>query len=230
MKIKIGGQTVTFEQLIAWGRYLYWADLMRLHAEATHRSEDEDEDGVERWFPLISYWYASLHIVVEGWEELGFTDPIIDKLLAHKAGYKQLLRRYRNGVFHYQPTIIEERFVDFLKHHDDCVFWPLALHWEFVRFFYDWLISFPGTEEQVIEFRQHVRKIIGGMPQNVVDQLEQTLKEAERIAAQSAAGSSSHDLAMEIGESAKEGRELLAQSNEGLSKLRMDILEKLLKS
>ena len=36
-----------------------------------------------RWFGLMCYWYSSLHVVVEAWEELGFSDPVIDRLLTH---------------------------------------------------------------------------------------------------------------------------------------------------
>jgi hypothetical protein len=71
--------------MMAWCRYLYWADLMGQHAESLYDQDATEKEGhFERWFPLMSHWYATLYVVVEGWMELGFRDPIIDKLLAHK--------------------------------------------------------------------------------------------------------------------------------------------------
>ena len=58
----------------------------------------------------MAAWYGMLNTVVEGWEELGFSDPEIDELLIDEQ-MKKLLKRYRHGAFHYQadyirPTIL----------------------------------------------------------------------------------------------------------------------------
>ena len=57
---------------------------------------------------FMSYWYGGLYAVIEGWQELGLTDPTIDRLL--ESPNVELLRRYRNGVFHYQMTYFDDRF------------------------------------------------------------------------------------------------------------------------
>lgn len=47
-----------------------------------------------------SYWFASLHVVVEGWRALGLTCPRIDPLIE---GHADSLRLFRNAVVHFQP-------------------------------------------------------------------------------------------------------------------------------
>jgi hypothetical protein len=48
----------------------------------------------------MSYWYAALYVVIEGWRDLGLADATIDALL--QSPNVDLLKRYRNGVFHFQ--------------------------------------------------------------------------------------------------------------------------------
>jgi hypothetical protein len=60
--------------------------------------------------PYLGYWLGSLYVVVEGWKELGFSDPSIDDLLRDET-HVELLRLYRNGCFHYQASYFEKRFV-----------------------------------------------------------------------------------------------------------------------
>ena len=47
-----------------------------------------------------AYWFASLHVVVEGWRALGLSCPQIDPLIE---GHSDSLRLFRNAVFHFQP-------------------------------------------------------------------------------------------------------------------------------
>lgn len=54
-----------------------------------------------RQFIYWSLWYSTLQVVVEGWEALGFEDVRVDELLADTR-MRSLLRRYRNGVVHFQ--------------------------------------------------------------------------------------------------------------------------------
>src|SRR5215216_841211 len=41
----------------------------------------------------VSYWYAALYVVIEGWKDLSLRDPTIDALLA--ATHTDTLRRFR---------------------------------------------------------------------------------------------------------------------------------------
>lgn len=59
----------------------------------------------------MSYWYSALYVVCEGWSELGLSDPDIDALL--RSPNLTLLKRYRNGSFHFQAEYFDDRFSGF---------------------------------------------------------------------------------------------------------------------
>ena len=69
---------------------------------------------------------------MEGYRELGLSDPVVDSLL--KSSNVDLLRRYRNGVFHFQKDYFDSRLTDFYETRDT-VDWVRELTKEFGRFF-----------------------------------------------------------------------------------------------
>jgi hypothetical protein len=81
---------------------------------------------------FMSYWYGGLYVVIEGWRELGLADPSIDRLLT--SPNVELLRRYRNGVFHYQATYFDDRFNGFITSQDS-VPWVRELNLAFGSYF-----------------------------------------------------------------------------------------------
>lgn len=81
---------------------------------------------------LMSHWYGALYVAVEGWRELGLTDPIIDPLINDPA--IDLLKRYRNGAFHYQKNYFDDRFAAFMAEQTS-VTWIRKLNLEMGRFF-----------------------------------------------------------------------------------------------
>lgn len=81
---------------------------------------------------FMSHWYASLYVVVEGYQELGLRDTKVDALLT--SPNVDLLRRYRNGVNHFQKTYFDSRFVDFMGTADTPQ-WTRDLNRELGRFF-----------------------------------------------------------------------------------------------
>ena len=97
-------------------RYFIWANRMRTHFDSL-LSERANR--------------------IEGWQELGLKDPLIDPLLL--SNNVALLRRYRNGVFHFQRTYFDNRFVEFMRDGENCVVWVRQLNNEFGRFFLSWL-------------------------------------------------------------------------------------------
>ena len=122
-------------------RYFIWANRMRTHfdsllSERANRSDPEKKFDIES-FLYMSYWYGGLFVVIEGWQELGLKDPLIDPLLL--SNNVALLRRYRNGVFHFQRTYFDNRFVEFMRDGENCVVWVRQLNNEFGRFFLSWL-------------------------------------------------------------------------------------------
>ncbi len=46
-------------------------------------------------YPYMSYWYSGAYAVVEGWWELGLSDPTVDDLL--RSPNVDLLRRIGEG-------------------------------------------------------------------------------------------------------------------------------------
>ena len=119
-------------------RYFIWSDRMRVHFKQRHKTRpkiDESEFDIDS-FLYMSYWYASMYVVIEGWKELGLSDAKIDNLL--KSSNVDLLKRYRNGVFHFQKDYFDERFMGFIDSGWDAVNWIYELREEFSRFFLDW--------------------------------------------------------------------------------------------
>jgi hypothetical protein len=57
--------------------------------------------------------YGLIYVVIEGFRELGCKDERVEQLLA-EGEYVDLLRRFRNGVFHYQTEPLDKRLVDFI--------------------------------------------------------------------------------------------------------------------
>lgn len=86
---------------------------------------------------FMSYWYGGLYVVIEGWFELGLNDPVIDSLL--KSPNVALLKRYRNGIFHFQKDYMDERFHEFMAS-KDCVPWVRDLN----KAFGDYFAAHPG--------------------------------------------------------------------------------------
>jgi hypothetical protein len=81
---------------------------------------------------FMSYWYGSLYVVIEGWRQLRLTDPKIVSLLA--SSNVALLKKYRNGVFHFQKNYFDDRFAGFVAAVDS-VSWVRTIHSEFGEYF-----------------------------------------------------------------------------------------------
>jgi hypothetical protein len=121
-------------------KYFVWANKMRINFEALlnqniqeiiPHSQFEIESNL-----YMSYWYGGLYVVIEGWKELGLADEKIDALL--DSPNVNLLRRYRNGVFHFQRDYFDERFLGFMRDGINCVEWIRNLNLEFGRYFLTW--------------------------------------------------------------------------------------------
>lgn len=127
------------EELLALHRYFLQASQMREYYDRRLANEGaapvEDDRWPQQWIDLC-LWYACLYVVIEGWRKLRLVDPEIDQLLT--SPYADLLRRFRNGVDHYQPTYWDNRLIDFVKHGVDSAAWARALHSAFGRWFLNW--------------------------------------------------------------------------------------------
>ncbi len=102
---------------------------MKDHFESSlQRSGVVDLDSDAAWDVALymSYWYGSLYVVIEGWREARLQDPDVDRLL--ESPYVSLLKRYRNGVFHFQRSMWDERFEDFLREGEATAEWVRQVH------------------------------------------------------------------------------------------------------
>ncbi len=178
------------EQTFAFARYLSWADLLNTLFE-TEMADEPVPTEVEafrkhqwRWFGLMCYWYASLYVVIEAWDELRFSEPVIDRLLAHPKDFRTLLRRYRNGVFHFQSSLLDPRIIELLQHGAAHVCWVRALHDELVRFYAEHLSRWVVTDTQLAELRSDLEGVIHWYPRREaphIESLERTLSHGREL-------------------------------------------------
>ena len=126
--------------LISLHRYYIWANKIRTHFDELLSEQEPRRAGWDIEANLyMSYWYAGLFVVIEGWRKLQLRDSAIDPLLTSQN--VDLLKRYRNGVFHFQSDYHDERFLGFIRDGQDAVAWVRALNQEFGRYFLERLRS-----------------------------------------------------------------------------------------
>ena len=123
-------------ELIALHRYYIWANRLREHFDsavsALPPSARAEAVFVDDRGLFLSFWYAALFVAIEGWQELELADPDIDALLS--SPNVDLLRRFRNGVYHYERNYNDPRFLDLLQA-QDVVPWVRRLNLAFGRYF-----------------------------------------------------------------------------------------------
>ena len=200
------------ERTLTWARYLYWADLSLRHWDAYvegARLQGEYEDWW-RFFALQSHWYASEYVVIEGWRDAGLHDPVIDHALNGWADVVDMLRRYRNGVFHFQPNLIEARFDPFLQDSQRSMFWAHYLHHEFLRYYWAYVHRFPGTADDRAEWRDTILGIVGWIPEDLIEAKTQRLRDLS-ARAQGMTEGHSDALTEDLRAAASEGRMIAEQ-------------------
>lgn len=121
------------ETILSLHRYFIWANRMRVHFDELLTSGTYvTEKGQIEGRLYLSYWYAGLYVVVEGWRELGLSDAAIDGLLS--SPNVELLRGYRNGTFHFQSNYNDRRFTEFIEQGTNIVEWVRELNGQFGRY------------------------------------------------------------------------------------------------
>ena len=177
------------DQLLSWARYLYWSDI--LYRRWTSEAQDQgDDDGEAEWrsFALAAQWLASVPVLIEGWQKLGMSEGMINRLLNAYPDYCDLLRRFRNGVYHFQPEIFDERLRAFPTNGQETLFWVLALFYEFKRFLWEWPDKHSGTQAEKEELRSAIHRTVGWLPVDIlharVHEVQKLQREAERCLAE----------------------------------------------
>src|ERR1700733_8683605 len=84
-------------------------------------------------FFATSVWYALLYVVIEGYRELSLRDQLIDELLKDEDRVGAL-RRFRNGLFHYQENPLGQKLLTFLENEGSHI-WITNLNASFAEFF-----------------------------------------------------------------------------------------------
>ena len=109
---------------------------MRDHFDSTLMTSvtKDGSNGMDA-FMYMGYWYGTIYAVAEGWIELGLKDDAINTLL--KSDNLGLLKRYRNGVFHYQKEYNDARFTDLYLKGREVIDWVRQLNQELGRYFLD---------------------------------------------------------------------------------------------
>jgi len=132
----------------SFAKYFWWSEEMQsAFDERLLRMPTQPEDLVfvaqMDAFIWVSYWHGSLYVVVEGWRELGLRDAEIDGLLLSQ--YVDVLRRYRNGTFHFQRRYMGNQFSELFKQGDAIVTWVRQLSAAFKRFIDNWYETYKSS-------------------------------------------------------------------------------------
>ena len=128
------------EPMLSLHRYFLQANQLRVYFDTRLKAEGAVRVEDDAWPAQridLCLWYASLYAVVEGWRELRLTDGVIGDLI--DSPNTSLLRRFRNGVVHFQPRYWDARFVELMSEGPAAAEWARELNREFGRFFLAWL-------------------------------------------------------------------------------------------
>jgi hypothetical protein len=111
---------MSFSPLLSLHRYFVVASRMQHHFESNLVPFENTESATQEdpnWAVLelfagprgnfMYYWYASLYVVVEGFQSLHLNDPTIEALV--QSPNANALRRCRNAVFHFRPSYLSAR-------------------------------------------------------------------------------------------------------------------------
>jgi hypothetical protein len=136
---ELGTQEVEFHPVAVLSKYFTWASYMRtqfdkIRPEALETAQWNDSAGIQM-FMFMSFWYATLYTVIEGWRDLRLSDPEIDDLL--KSPNVQMLKLYRHGVYHFQDTYFDKKYMPFMNT-PGTVPWVRALHEALFRYLEEW--------------------------------------------------------------------------------------------
>ncbi|MBK8097614.1 MAG: hypothetical protein IPK26_10930 [Planctomycetes bacterium] len=128
--------TMAQDPVFSLHRYFLGANRMRTHFDDLLKQgrADVTEDPELRLY--MEAWYGMLFVVVEGWRELALHDTEVDELLG--SPHVDLLRRVRNGVFHFQQDYYDDRLLGFVIT-DGTAEWVRNLNRALGRFFLEHL-------------------------------------------------------------------------------------------
>jgi hypothetical protein len=128
-------ESIYSDPIYSLHRYFIWADRMRVHFDYIlgNKSTNQNKQRFDETL-YMSFWYAATYTIIEGWIELGLHDDKIDALL--QSENVNLLRKYRNGVFHFRKNYFDEKkFMPFIRDGNKAVEWIRNLQEALSQFF-----------------------------------------------------------------------------------------------
>lgn len=149
--------------LLAWGRYLYWADLSWRKYNQYMKEQEKGPENYPLWIASVGEFLARLWIVIEGWQDLQLKDPYVDRVLQARPDLVKVLKRFRHGMYHFQENIVDERFLELLNK-TEYVYWTDVLHEAFCGYLWNRLNPTIGTIEQRRDIRDSLAAIVGWLP------------------------------------------------------------------
>jgi len=152
-------KTSQMSKVVAWGQYVHWAHL-QFERFAALQEGDSDSHRIG----VAAHWLAAEYVVLEGWQELAFSDERLSKLIQLYPENSLALRRCRNAVYHFQTKVLDERIVRCLVDENEALQWSVALHGEFQRFLVRYPYTHPGTIKERAELAEEMALCIGWMP------------------------------------------------------------------
>lgn len=117
-------------------KYFIHADKMKILFEQELRNigsnEITFEGSLTNQYLYLDLWYGMLYVVIEGWIDLKLENFRINKQLEDPILNE--LKRFRNGIFHFQNNYFDKRFIDFISNKNS-VKWIRETHDEFSKWF-----------------------------------------------------------------------------------------------
>lgn len=169
-------------------------------------------------------------MVIEAWQRLKLRSPLIDFPLVRQQGIISLIKRFRNGTFHYQKELENPKLVELLKAGGKQVLLVELLHESFVRYYWEWLENLPGTHEQRKELREHVAAFVGWIPHTIEDSEREMRAELARFELELLSGDLTEEQrsrTMDIKRALEEFPGIAQSTKAGLDSLREHMIRRL---
>jgi hypothetical protein len=119
-------RVITLHRYYLWSTVMHgqFEDVLTGIRERGQRFSIKTDEGI-LGLAYMSYWYASLWVVVEGWQKLGLHDDEVDRLL--DSALTEKLKLFRHGVLHFHENYFNQPLVDPFIRDEESVAWVRSL-------------------------------------------------------------------------------------------------------
>lgn len=152
-------------------------------------------------------------------------------MLTGNLKYLDMLKRYRNGVFHYQATF-QHTFTKQmgLLAEEDIGRWLAVLHEEFCRVYWEIVQRAPSPQGFALEVRQSVLALVGWISRHTVAARAQQLREKADFAMGLLAnnGDTEGEAGLQLFELARQAADDAAQAELHYQRLKREVIDRAL--